>query len=300
MSKNITISVVIPNWNGASLLSKNLPKIIEAKKNKENKIQEIIVVDDGSTDNSVDIIKVFSKEVKLVKHSVNRGFPFAVHTGVRFASGSHICLLNTDVIPFRDFLVHVVKYLKDSQVFGVTLHEKGFGPARGRFDGYLKHFGGEEGGEVAETLWLSGGSCVFSKKVWKTLKGMDSELLAPFYWEDVDLGYRAQKRGYRLLWVPEAKVIHAHESVINTNNFKRKYLNIIKERNELLFIWKNITSASLIKKHKKELVKRIVKHPGYIQVFIAAALKWNLAIKRRRKEKEESIVSDEAIFAKFS
>jgi GT2 family glycosyltransferase len=301
MLKKIRVSMVIPNWNGAPLLFKNLPKAILAKKNPKNKIVEIVVVDDGSTDNSVDIInKNFSTDVKLVRHSTNRSFPVAVNTGVRFALGTHVCLLNTDVVPSENFLANSVKLLEDPRVFGVTLHEAGYGPAIGYFDGYLRHSNGPEADMVVETLWISGGSGVFSKRIWKELKGMDASLMNPFYWEDVDLGYRAHKRGYKLLWDPKAHVVHDHESVINLSNFRRRYLNLVKERNELLFIWKNITSENFFKKHKIALFNRVKRHPGYLRVVMTALIRWQLAAKRRKREKENSVVSDEVIFAKFS
>ncbi len=299
--KKIFISIVIPNWNGAALLAKNLPQVVQARKYSANNIVEVIVVDDGSTDGSLDVLaNDFSDDIRVITHSVNRGFSTAVNTGVRFAKGTHVCLLNTDVIPSENFLANTVGLLEEPLVFGVTFHESGYGPARGFFDGYLKHSSGLERSKVSETLWISGGSGVFSKHVWKELKGMDSSLLDPFYWEDVDLGYRAQKRGYKLLWDQMANVVHAHESVINYSNFKRRYLNLIKERNELLFIWKNITSASLINKHKSALFDRVKRHPGYLKIVFAALMKWRLVAKRRKREKEEATVSDEAVFAKFS
>lgn len=299
MRKKVKVSVVIPNWNGHSLLVKNLPKVIGAKKHKGNKIIEIIVVDDGSTDNSVELLNgKFGKDVRVVVHKKNRGFSYAVNTGVRFAKGTHICLLNTDVVPKKNFLVHTVGLL-GSDVFGVGLHETGYGPSCGVFDGYFKHANAGELQHVAESLWVSGGSGLFSKHIWKELRGMDSELLSPFYWEDVDLGYRAHKRGYKVLWDPSANVEHRHESVINLSNFKRQYLNVIKERNELLFIWKNITSKNLTKKHMMALADRLLHHPGYIKVVAAALLKWRVVSQRRSREKAESTVSDEAVFAKF-
>lgn len=299
--KKIKISVVIPNWNGAFLLKKNIPKVIDAKRNAANRIEEILVVDDFSTDDSVGVLeKYFKDDVRIIKHQKNQRFAATVNTGVRFSTGTHICLLNTDVIPSNDFLEPVIGHLGDESVFGVTLHERGYGPAVGYFDGYLKHSPGPEAQSPLDTLWISGGSGVFSKEKWQELHGLDSELMAPFYWEDVDLGYRAHKRGYKLIWDSDANVVHKHESVTSPKNFNKNYLALMKERNELLFIWKNITSKNLIKKHRDALVSRVIHHPGYIKVVTAALLKWQLVIARRKREKAESSISDEAIFSRFS
>ncbi|RJR28784.1 glycosyltransferase family 2 protein [Candidatus Microgenomates bacterium] len=295
------VSIIIPNWNGATLLSSNLPCVIKAKRNLNNRIAEIIVVDDGSTDDSLNVLSKFGDEVKVIKHTKNRGFSFAVNTGVRFAGEKLLCLLNTDVVPEPDFLESVIPLFKNKNLFAATLHERGYGAATGNFlNGLLQHSSVKETKTLQETLWASGGSSVFSKKIWKKLRGLDEVLYSPFYWEDVDLGYRAHKRGYSLVWVPSARVTHKHESVINTNSFKKSYLNIIKERNELLFIWKNITSSSLFQKHKKYIIKRVLAHPGYLKVVAAALLKYPKVAKARRREIKESNVSDEAVFSKFN
>ncbi len=296
------ISIVIPNWNGRSILEKNLPSVIEAFENKRNQIKEIIVVDDGSSDDSVNFLrKIFSQTIKIIVHKKNRGFSSAVNTGVRTATGQLICLLNTDVHVSKDFLVSTISLFEDEKVFAVSLHEDGFGPAKGKFtDGFIVHQGLKSGNKVSDSFWASGGSAIFRRSIWMELGGMDEKLLSPFYWEDLDLSYRAQKRGYKVLWDPSADVEHRHESIINTDSFKKNYLNLVKERNQLLICWKNLTSPNLFKKHRSGLIKRIFKHPGYIKVFFAALMKLNLVLKLRAKEKRESIISDEAVFAKFS
>lgn len=298
---NLKVSVIIPNWNGKFLLEKNLQFVINALKNKRNNIREIIIVDDGSKDDSVSYLrKNFGKDVKLVVHKINRGFASAVNTGARTAKGELLCLLNTDVIPSEDFLEKTVKNFEDEKVFGVSLNEGTYGPSKGKFvNGFIVHEGLKEVNEKHHSFWVSGGSGVFRRSIWMELKGLDESLFAPFYWEDVDLSYRAIKRGYRILWEPDAKVEHKHESVINPNNFARYYLNLIKERNQLLFIWKNLTSKNLFKKHIRGLIGRTLRHPGYIKVVLAALGKIIVVIKLRKREIKESVISDEAIFAMF-
>jgi GT2 family glycosyltransferase len=302
MTEDLKVSVIIPNWNGRGLLQKNLPAVLKAKQNPRNNILEIIVVDDKSKDDSVEFLKKeFPGQVRIVQHKVNRGFSATVNTGARSAKGDLLCSLNTDVVPSADCLVSVIPHFENAKVFAVSLHEKGYANAIGRFkNGFIEHAPGKEKEVAQQTFWVSGGSGVFRRNIWMKLGGLDEKILPPFYWEDVDLGYRAQKRGYLLFWEPKANVVHEHESTINIKNFKRGWTNLIKERNQLLVIWKNITSANMFKKHSEGLFKRVIKHPGYIRVLLAALMKLGSVLKARAKEKKESIVSDEAVFARFA
>lgn len=294
------ISIVIPNFNGRSLLEKNLRSVVEAKENKKNRIKEIIIVDDASSDDSVDFLKkTFSDEIKLVVHKVNRGFASSVNTGARTAKGDLVCLLNTDVIPSVNFLGTMDENFKDEQVFAVSLHEKGYGFAYGKFkDGFIVHGGRPESTKVENTFWANGGSGVFRRDVWMELKGMDEAVLSPFYWEDIDLSYRAQKRGYKVLWDPRANVIHEHEATMRKLN--QTYVNRIRERNQLLFIWKNLTSSNLMKKHTIAVFKRVLRHPGYLRIVLMARKRFKDVMEARKVEFKETRVSDEAVFAKFN
>lgn len=296
----MNISIVIPNWNGRNLLEKNLPYVIRGKSNSKNKIAEIIIVDDFSTDDSIDFLRrEYKGKVKLVAHKVNRGFSAAVNTGVRTSKSELVCLLNTDVVVSENFLESVIKDFKDEKVFAVSLHEKGYGYAKGKFEnGFVVHAPGGEPTGTHESFWASGGSAVFRRSMWMELKGLDEILLSPFYWEDIDIAYRAQKRGYRVLWEPDAHVVHAHEG--STSKLSKSYVNLVKERNQLLFTWKNLTSSNLFKKHVRGVVKRVLRHPGYIKVVIAALKKVGMARKLREREIRDSRVSDEAIFARFN
>ncbi len=292
------VSVVIPNYNGQGLLKKNLPWVIAAQKNPENEISEIIIVDDGSSDQSVSLIKAEFPLIRLIKHSVNRGFPAAANTGVRSARNELVCLLNTDVLPSVNFLESIQRLFRYKRLFAVSLNEEGYSWAKSFFkDGFVGHRPGVATEKTHSTFWVSGGSGVFRRNIWNSLGGFDEKLLSPFYWEDLDLSYRAQKRGYVVLWDPNAKVTHEHESTVS--KLRKGYVNRIRERNQLLFIWKNITSPRLTRQHVKGLIKRIFRHPRYIFVFLSALKKFRQVLKARKKEKREGKVSDEAIFAKY-
>lgn len=292
-------SIVITNFNGRELLMKNLPKVLEAKENRKNNIKEIIIVDDASTDNSIKFLKDnFSRKIRVLANKTNLGFAGTTNIGVKYAKGDLVCLLNSDVIPQKNFLETMLKDFADPQVFAVSLHEEGFGPAKGKFvNGFIVHQGLPESKKVEDTFWASGGSGVYKRSIWRDLKGMD-QVLMPFYWDDIDLCYRAQKRGYKILWDPNAKVVHQHESTYGKLN--QKYVSNMKERNYLLFNWKNITSTNLMKKHNLALIKKLLSHPGYLKIFLLARREWKVLDERRKIELKETIVSDEAVFAKFN
>ena len=292
------VSIIIPNFNGRELLEKNLPSVLKAKENQENEIIEIIIVDDGSSDESVNFIKNNFPEVKIIKHKVNRGFSATVNTGVRTAKGELVALLNNDVIPSEDFLKTALPLFKDDKVFAVSLHEEGFSWAKGTFqNGYIEISSGEATDKAHISFWVSGGSGVFRRSYYLKLGGMDEKLLSPFYWEDIDICYRAAKRGWINLWEPNANVVHKHESTIS--KFSKKYVERIRERNQLLVIWKNLTSPYLFRKHLIGAVKRTVSHPGYLRIVIMALMRFKPLLKARAKEKKETKISDETIFARY-
>lgn len=289
----MTISIIIPNWNGKKLLEKNLPAVLSAG------VDEVIVSDDGSTDKSVEFLKKNFPQVKVVEHR-RLGFAGNCSQGVKAAEGEIVVLLNTDVIPEKDFLKPLKGSFKDPKVFAVSFNEINdpkLSWTKGEFErGFIIHKSQKKDGRVHRTFWASGGSGAFRKKMWEELGGMD-ELFNPFYWEDLDLCYRAQKRGWKVLWEPKSKVHHKHEGIIG-KNFSRKYINLIWERNQLIFIWKNLTDCRLFLRHIVSLFYRL-RRPGYIKVILAALLKAPLIISKRIKEKREAVLSDQEIFAKF-
>ncbi len=294
------ISIVIPNYNGRHLLESNLPAVIQAIKNKNNNISELIIVDDGSVDDSISYLsKNFKGLYKLIRHTKNRGFSAAVNAGVRATHADLVLLLNNDVFPDPDFLVETQKLFINENVFAVSLHEKNHGPARASFqNGFIDIGNPKPESKKAElTFYVSGAAGLFNKKIWQELGGMDERLLSPFYWEDIDICYRALKRGYITMWSPDGKVVHNHEST--SSKLPKKYVARIKERNQLLMLWKNIHSKAMLSKHVNYIFRRIAKAPGYLLVLILALARFDRLLKARKREIKESIVSDEAVFQKY-
>ena len=215
------------------------------------------------------------------------------------AKGALLAILNSDVVPTKDFLVSSIPLFSDERVFAVSLHEKGYGYAIGKFeDGFVTHKPAGERSGIHKTFWASGGSAVFRRSSWIKLGGFDEKLYSPYYWEDIDISYRARKRGYKILWNSNSCVTHEHEATIGKTS-KGKRVKI-QERNQLIFIWKNLTSKFLFRKHLMGLGKRLLRHPGYFIIFFMAFSKIRAIKRARNKELKESKISDEAIFVEFA
>lgn len=290
-------SIVIPNWNGEKLLKKNLPTVLKTG------ADEVIVVDDGSTDGSKRYINELTKlrinelKIRAVFNKKNLGFATSVNRGVKAARGDIVVLLNNDVVPEKNFLEPLKEDFRDPKVFAVSLGEPQWSWAKGKWvGGFIEHEPGEKTKIPHVSFWASGGSGAFRKDIWEKLGGLDN-LYRPFYWEDVDLSYRAWKRGYKIIWDPRAVVYHKHEGTIS--RFPKKYVSLIAERNRLFFIWKNITSIKMILEHKFFLFKKLLTNPGYWRPFLMAFLKFPSVLKRRFREIKEVKIKDEEIFNQF-
>lgn len=252
------ISFIIPNYNGEKLLEKNLPTVFAiAKKNNV----EVIIIDDCSTDNSLLSLKQLQSsykkdiEVIILENQVNSGFASTVNKGVKAAQGDIVVLLNTDVRPQDDFLQPLVAHFKKDNVFAVGCMDKSVendsvvlrGRGLGKWQrGFLVHRRGEVTKE--KTLWVSGGSSAFRKSLWEKLGGFN-ELYNPFYWEDIDLSYRALKAGYEILFEKESLVTHEHEKGSIKKSYSPLAIKTIAYRNQCFFVWLNASDPDLIVSH---------------------------------------------------
>jgi len=93
-------------------------------------------------------------------------------------------------------------------------------------------------------------------------------------------------------------VTHQHESTIK--KLDQKKVQRVRERNQLLFIWKNLTSKNLMRRHWFFLLKRVLGHPGYLRILLMALVKYGKVRELREREIKRTKVSDEMIFSRFS
>lgn len=246
----LNVSIVIPNWNGVYLMEKHLQNVINAVPGAE-----VVVADDMSTDGSVEYLKFNFPGVKVVVSAKREGFAANVDNGVKAAHGDIVVLLNTDVEPEPTFLAPLVGHFDNPSVFAVGCLEKsseaGKTVLRGRglahwVKGYFIHTRGEV--NKSDTAWVSGGSGAFRRSMWDELGGMDT-LYNPFYWEDIDLSYRARKAGWITQFEPKSVVHHYHEEGKIKREFTPADVTRIVYRNQFIFIWKNVSDWSILFAH---------------------------------------------------
>jgi GT2 family glycosyltransferase len=250
-------SVVIPNWNGKDLLEKYLPSIVASLAgNPEN---EIVVVDNGSTDGSAAFVRERFPQVTLLALDRNLGFGGGSNAGFRAAKNEVVVLLNSDMRVAPDFLAPLLEGFRDPDVFAVSCQIFFSDPARVREETGLTQGWWQDGslrvrhridGAVSDLFpcfYGGGGSCAFDRAKFLELGGFD-ELLAPFYLEDTDLGYLAWKRGWKVLYQPRSVVWHEHRGTIG-KRFRDDQIQAVLKKNYLLFVWKNIHEFRRLASH---------------------------------------------------
>ena len=258
-------SVVIPVYNGRKYLEDNLPFV-----NKLD-VNEIVIVDDASTDGSAEFIAKNYPNIKLIKHDANKRFPISVNDGFKNATGDIVFLLNQDLKPHRDLVKNALRHFKDDCIFAVTFNEGDHSWADGKWiSGMLEFTNGKLDDKLHESLWPSGGGSAIRRDVWNKLGGFDP-IFTPGYFEDLDLGLRASKAGYKNIWDPRCTVTHLVSGTF-PKVFTPKKLQYIKERNYLIAVWKNI-DLKLWPAHIFSLIKRIIRGPGYLVPVVWALWK---------------------------
>ncbi|MFC1707717.1 glycosyltransferase family 2 protein, partial [Planctomycetota bacterium] len=228
-SSPVSVSLVIPNWNGEDLLRIYLPSVVVATEAYPGEA-EIIVVDDGSTDDSVGLLRRSFPSVRLVRHKRNRGFGRACMTGARAARHPIVVLLNSDMcvephflaplmIPFDDRSTFAASPLildESGRMSGVTLSIPYLRRGKIRYRSFPAATLVTDGAAAPGpwyTLFPSGGACALDRRRFLDLGGFD-DLFHPFYYEDTDLGFRAWRRGWTCRVVPASRVTHCHTATI--------------------------------------------------------------------------------------
>lgn len=306
----VTASVVVTNFNGAGLLAQNLPAVLRASEFGE--AAEVIVVDDGSTDNSRALIYDRFPQVRVVEQDQNLGFARAANAGIEASGTDVVVLLNSDMAPHPDFLPPLLAPFADSTVFAVMAQEivpTSTGTIcrsapRAEFRRGFFHQVFETSAEPFKaptvSFFASGGGSAFHRGKFLSLGGFD-ELFRPFYWEDVDLSMRAWRRGWRVLFEPSSLILHQESSTIS-NYWPETRVRTISACNAWLMVWKNALDRGLVVNHLAfalpALAWNLLRGNSYVLPGFAMAIsRLPLARVRRQIEWKQRKLDDHTILA---
>ena len=209
-------SVIIPNLNGAGWLRDS----IESVWAQTEQDFELIVIDNGSTDESLDIARSYCGRDRytLIENAGNTGFSHAVNQGIAIAKGEYMALFNNDAFAEPDWLAELIKTADaDPKIFAVSSL-------------MLRYYEPELADDAGDYVTILGFAC-------KREIGVFDELFFAYY-EDVDLSWRANNFGYRNVYCPTARCRHicgATTGAVRYNPFK----SIQSGRNSILLPYKN-------------------------------------------------------------
>lgn len=232
------ISVIIPVYKNTDsflkLLKHNLAYLPK---------MQIIIVNDNPKEDLIASVNKIAPKALVINNSQNYGFAKSMNLGVKQAKGEYLLFLNSDVKLLDNNLGPSLKEFQNLKLFALTfaqIEKNGHitGANQGRFFHGLFHHQERQSNTVSENLWPEGGSSLIRKEYFNELGGFD-EIYSPFYWEDVDLGYRAKQKGWQTLFYPIVKVEHHHQTTI-AKYFPKNKIQTIAYRNQFLFVWKNM------------------------------------------------------------
>jgi GT2 family glycosyltransferase len=255
---NAKVFIIIVNWNGRETLKQCVTSVL---KNTASPIQ-IVVVDNGSTDQSVEMLQREFQNVKIIQNSANRGFSKANNQGIKYAvaqGANYVLLLNNDIlITQEDWLERMVSLLESDRSVGMVgcklvypdrriQHAGGFVRVSGaghRGDGE-KDTGQYDKIEFVD--YVTGAALLTKAQIIRSI-GLLDEGFTPLYCEDTDWCLRARFCGYKIAYMPNPTLIHKHGS--SAKNLRR--------RNNEFYFKRSWVRFFLLNFHFKALVKRLI------------------------------------------
>lgn len=265
---NKPIAVIILNWNGHDLLNEYLPQVVATT---DSAVADIIVADNGSTDNSVELLKTKFPEVKLLQFDTNHGFAQGYNLAIEQTQYKYTILLNSDVATAPGWITPLYEYMEANPNVGACqpkllaykqkdefeyagasggfIDRNGYPYCRGRIFGTVEKDHGQYD-DVISVFWATGAALMIRSQVYLTAGGLDKDFFA--HMEEIDLCWRVLLMGYDIKVVPQSVAYHLGGGSLPASNPRKTYLNF---RNNLLMLHKNLPDAT---RNRKLFVRRLL------------------------------------------
>ncbi|MBT3385525.1 MAG: glycosyltransferase family 2 protein [Prolixibacteraceae bacterium] len=253
MFRKEKIAIVILNWNGVKLFNTFLPSVIQ---NSVAENIEIIVADNGSTDNSIIFLSENFPEIRIIDLIENFGFAEGYNRALKQVEADYFVLINSDVKVSPNWIEPCVKRLREDEKIaavqpkilsfnqpelfeyagaaGGFIDKFGYPFCRGRLLNKLEHDNGQYN-DASPIFWASG-ACIFIKaKTFKKANGFDGDFWA--HMEEIDLCWRLKNKGLDIWYEPQSVVYHLGGGTLSYGSPQKVYLNF---RNNLWMLFKNL------------------------------------------------------------
>ena len=250
------VAVIILNWNGAKLLQRYLPTVIAGT---DDAIADIIVADNGSTDESLQVLEQEFPMVKVLKFDKNLGFAEGYNRAISQTMYPYTVLLNSDVRTPQGWLNPLFDYMESNPGVGAVMPKMlkdredgkqsfeyagaaggyidchGYPYCRGRIFDYVEDDHGQYDDGPKSVFWASGACLMVRSDLYRAVGGLDKDFFA--HMEEIDLCWRIRLAGSDLVMVPTSHVYHLGGGSLAYGNPRKTYLNF---RNNLLLLHKNL------------------------------------------------------------
>jgi GT2 family glycosyltransferase len=246
------VAIVILNWNGKRYLEQFLSSVLAT----DYPNLEIIVVDNGSTDDSTGFVKNKYSSIRIISFKENHGFAKGYNEALKQLDAEYYVILNSDVEVEPGWLKHMVNLLESDKTIAacqpkiLSFKNRKLFDYAGAAGGWIDRFGypfargrifdvcEEDHGQYDDAsliFWCSGAALFIRSSVFQEAEGFDEYFFA--HQEEIDLCWRIQYLGYKLSSCPQAVVYHVGGGTLPRGNTKKTYLNF---RNNLIMLAKNL------------------------------------------------------------
>lgn len=252
-------AIVILNWNGASFLKQYLPILIEKT---PDVLANIYVVDNDSSDESIQVLREEFAQINLIQNKKNYGFSGGYVHGLKEINEPILCLLNSDIEVTDNWLQPILNQfnefpqvaaiqpkildLKDKTKFeyaggsGGFYDHFGYAVCRGRYFDCVEEDTGQYD-DIVDLFWASGCCFFVRNEVYREVGGLDIDYFA--HQEEIDLCWRISNYGYKIQVIPQSVVYHLGGGSLPYGSYFKSYLNF---RNSLFNLFKNLKKRDLI------------------------------------------------------
>jgi GT2 family glycosyltransferase len=258
-----SVSLLILNWNGKTLLEKYLASCF----NLDYPNYQVVIVDNHSTDGSVNFVQDNFPQAHLIINEKNLGFGPGLNAAVPQVDSDIIVFLNTDVSVKPNWLTALIRPMKDDPAIGITgckllypdgktLQHAGASlsyPLALSHHMFYQEIDEGQADQQSDVAYVTGAAMAIARPVIDAI-GLLDEAFAPFYYEEVDYCYRARAAGFRVVYVPDAIAIH-HESFTMRQVSSRHLFAL--QKNRLRFVLRHYTSKQFLEDYLPAELERL-------------------------------------------